>query len=602
METMKRTATCGQLTAADDGRNVTLNGWVHRNRDHGGIQCMNLRDRYGATQVVVDQDAPEQLKQQAARLKFEYCIAVSGTVRKRPESMINTDMTTGEIEIAAGQIEVLSTCRTLPFMIEEESDAKEDLRLAYRYLDLRSRGMQRRIKMRNDFTFAVREYLNRQGFLEIETPTLIKSTPEGARDFLVPARLHPGKFFALPQSPQLFKQILMISGFDKYFQIARCYRDEDARGDRQLEFTQIDMEMSFVSREDVFKVTEEMFGYAFRKTLGVHLLEQFQRLSYHDAMNRYGSDKPDVRYGLELQPFDPFAEKSGFKAFKGVLENGGTVKALAVPGCSEFSRKQISELEDTAKIYGAKGLAWMKVSENGFDGGVSKFFADQYESICSGLGAENGDLILMVADTWMTACTALGAVRSKLGKDLQLADPDTFAFCWIIDFPLFEWNDDVQHWEASHHMFSMPQEQYLDTMEDNPGEVKGDLYDLVLNGYEVASGSIRIHDPEIQKRIFNLAGFSEEEAEKRFGFLLKAFSYGAPPHGGIAPGLDRVLMIMAKETSMKEVIAFPKNSAGISPMDDSPSEIDPAQLEELHLQLKLPEKQEENTESQESED
>jgi len=602
METMKRTATCGQLTAADDGRNVTLNGWVHRNRDHGGIQFMNLRDRYGATQVVVDQDAPEQLKQQAARLKFEYCIAVSGTVRKRPQSMINADMTTGEIEIAAEHIEVLSTCRTLPFMIDEESDAKEDLRLAYRYLDLRSRGMQRRIKMRNDFTFAVREYLNRQGFLEIETPTLIKSTPEGARDFLVPARLHPGKFFALPQSPQLFKQILMISGFDKYFQIARCYRDEDARGDRQLEFTQIDMEMSFVSREDVFKVTEEMFGYAFRKTLGVHLLEQFQRLSYHDAMNRYGSDKPDVRYGLELQPFDPFAEKSGFKAFKGVLENGGTVKALAVPGCSEFSRKQISELEDTAKIYGAKGLAWMKVSENGFDGGVSKFFADQYESICSGLGAENGDLILMVADTWMTACTALGSVRSKLGKDLQLADPDTFAFCWIIDFPLFEWNDDVQHWEASHHMFSMPQEQYLDTMEDNPGEVKGDLYDLVLNGYEVASGSIRIHDPEIQKRIFNLAGFSEEEAEKRFGFLLKAFSYGAPPHGGIAPGLDRVLMIMAKETSMKEVIAFPKNSAGISPMDDSPSEIDPAQLEELHLQLKLPEKQEENTESQESED
>lgn len=597
MENMKRTATCGELTVAEVGRKVTLNGWVHRNRDHGGIQFLNLRDRYGITQVVVDQDAPEALKNIAAGLKFEYCIAVIGTVRRRPESMINPDMVTGEIEVAADEISVLSSCKTLPFMIDEESDAKEDLRLAYRFLDLRSQGMQRRIKLRNDFTFAVREFLINEGFFEIETPTLIKSTPEGARDFLVPSRIQPGKFYALPQSPQLFKQILMVSGFDRYFQIARCYRDEDARGDRQLEFTQIDMEMSFVSREDVFAVTEGMFRHSFKKTLEVSLPETFQRLTYHEAMNTYGSDKPDLRFKLPLKPFDSFAEKSSFNAFKGVLENGGCVKALRAPGCSGYSRKQISELEAAAKIYGAKGLAWMKVMENGFDGGVSKFFAPQYEEICQAMEAEPGDLLLMAADTWLTTCNAMGAVRSKLGKDLQLADPKAFSFCWIIDFPLFEWDDESGSWEAAHHMFSMPQEQYLDNMEENPGEVKGDLYDLVLNGYEVASGSIRIHDPEIQKRIFRIVGFSEEEAEKRFGFLLKAFSYGAPPHGGIAPGLDRLLMIMAGESSIKEVIAFPKNSAGVSPMEDSPSEIDEYQLEELFLQM-LPQK---NTDEESSE-
>ncbi len=591
MEQMRRTVTCGELRKEDENRTVTLNGWVHRNRDHGGVHFINMRDRYGITQVVIDQDASADLQEAAEEVKFEYCIAVEGTVRTRPDSMRNPDMATGDIEVTASKIVVLNTCGTLPFMIDEESDAKEELRLQYRYLDLRSSGMQRRIKLRHDFTFAVREYLSNQGFFEIETPTLIKSTPEGARDFLVPSRVQPGKFYALPQSPQLFKQILMVSGFDKYFQIARCYRDEDARGDRQLEFTQIDMEMTFVNRDQVFKVTEGMFNHVFAKTLGMELPANFRRISYDDAMNTYGSDKPDLRFDIEMKPFDEFASKSSFNAFKTVVENGGCVKALVAPGCAHYSRKMITDLEDTAKIYKAKGLAWMKVTESGFEGGVSKFFADSFDEITSYMGASAGDLILMVADSWLVTCNSLGAVRSRLGKDLGLLDPKRFEFCWIIDFPLFEYNEDEGRWEAAHHMFSMPQEQYLDTMESNPGEVKGDLYDLVLNGYEVASGSIRIHDPEIQKRIFSIVGFSEEEAEKRFGFLLNAFRYGAPPHGGIAPGLDRLLMIISGETSIKEVIAFPKNSVGISPMDDSPSPVDEQQLSDLHLKLDLPEEE-----------
>ncbi len=591
MEKMKRTATCGQLRKEDAGKTVILNGWVHRNRDHGGIHFINLRDRYGITQIVIDEDAADTLKELAAQLRLEYCIAVEGIVRERPDSMKNRDMATGSIEIAAKTISILSTCKPLPFMIDGESEAKEDLRLAYRFLDLRSEGMQRRIKLRNDFTFAVREYLINEGFFEIETPTLIKSTPEGARDFLVPSRIQPGKFYALPQSPQLFKQILMVSGFDKYFQIARCYRDEDARGDRQLEFTQIDIEMSFVNKEDVFSVTEGMFNYVFKKTLNVNLPETFRRISYADAMNTYGSDKPDLRFDITMRSFDTFAENSSFNAFKGVLADGGCVKALVAPGCGHYSRKQISELEDTAKIYKAKGLAWAKVTKDGLEGGVAKFFSDQQEQIISEMGAEPGDLLLMVADSWLVTCNALGAVRNRLGKDLGLLDPNRYEFCWIVDFPLFEYDEEEKRWAAAHHMFSMPQERYLETMEENPGEVKGDLYDLVLNGYEVASGSIRIHDPEIQKRIFNIVGFSEEEAEDRFGFLLNAFRYGPPPHGGIAPGLDRILMIISGQTSIKEVIAFPKNSAGISPMDDSPSFVDEAQLRDLHLKLDLPKKE-----------
>ena len=582
MEHYKRTATCGQLSAADEGATVTLNGWVHRRRDHGGVQFIDLRDRYGLTQIVVDEDAAGEVKETAAELKFEYCIAVVGTVRSRLNP--NPNIPTGEIELKAEKIQILSRCEVLPFMIDEKSDAKEDLRLKFRYLDLRSFSMQRKIRLRHDVTFAVREFLNGEGFLEIETPTLIKSTPEGARDFIVPSRLHPGKVYALPQSPQLFKQILMVGGCDRYFQIARCYRDEDARGDRQLEFTQIDLEMSYVSKDDVFAVTEGMMAHIFKKTINIDLPRPFPRLPYFEALDRFGSDKPELRFGMELQDFASFVSGSGFKVFEGVLESGGVIKALVAPGCAEYSRKQIAELEETAKTYGAKGLAWMKVSDSGeLDGGIAKFFAPRAQEILSSLEAGAGDLILCVADERHTACTSLGAVRLRLGRNLELIPEGTFNFCWIIDFPLFEWNSDEEKWDPAHHMFTMPQAQYLDTLEKNPGDVRADMYDLVCNGFELASGSIRVHDPEIQKRIFQIVGFSEEEAQNRFGFLLDAFRYGPPPHGGIAPGLDRLVMIMAGENSIREVIAFPKNTVGISPMDESPSPAEPDQYRELHL-------------------
>jgi aspartyl-tRNA synthetase len=616
MEQMKRSSTCGELTKADAGKTVTLNGWVNRKRDHGGISFVNLRDRYGTTQVVVDADAPEALKAVVAELKNEYVIAVEGTVRARPDSMVNPEMATGTIEVVASRVEILTRCELLPFQIDDETDAKEELRLKYRYLDLRSGGMQRRIKLRNDVTFAIREWMQGEGFYEIETPTFIKSTPEGARDYLVPSRLYPGKFYALPQSPQLYKQILMVSGFDKYFQIARCYRDEDARGDRQPEFTQLDIEMSFVGRDDVLSMIEKLFGYVFKKTMNVQLPPTFKRLSYDQALELYGTDKPDLRFGMELQDFAPWVEGSSFQAFKDALTNGeaerqaslakgvqsqgGGVKALVVPGKADYSRKQIDELEAAARIYRAKGMAWMKVNAaGGLEGGASKFFADNESTVITGLGAKPGDLILMVADAKRRiANIALGAVRSKLGKDLGLYDPANhakdsparFEFAWIVDFPMFEFNEEENKWETAHHMFTWPQEQYQATMETDPGSVKGDLYDLVLNGFELASGSIRIHDPELQKRVFKIVGFDPVEAEKKFGFLTEAFKYGAPPHGGIAPGLDRLVMLMAGETSIKEVIAFPKNSFAVSPMDEAPSDVDQKQLDELHLSIRYPEK------------
>ena len=589
MEKMQRTVTCGGLNKDFAGKTVVLNGWIHRKRDHGGITFLNLRDRYGLTQVVVDDDASEELKALAISLKQEFCIAVEGLVRPRPDSMINKEMATGEIEVKALKIEVLSKSEVLPFQIDEKTNANEDLRLKYRYLDLRSKAMQEHIMLRSKFTFAIREFLTSKDFLEIETPTFIKSTPEGARDYLVPSRLYPGKFYALPQSPQIYKQILMVSGFDKYFQIARCYRDEDARGDRQPEFTQIDLEMSFASREDVLSLTEGMMQYAFKKSINVDLPKTFERISYDEAIDVYGTDKPDLRFEMKMQDAAFMAEIGNFAVFKDAISSGGAVKALVVKGQAEsYSRKKIEELEAAAKIYKAKGLAWIKVTEGGakLEGGISKFFEGKEAEICSKLRAEKGDLILFVADKYKIACTALGAVRSKLGKDLGLLNPAEFKFAWIVDFPLFEWNEEENKWDPAHHMFSAPQEKYLATMEENPEPVKGDLYDLVLNGYEVASGSIRIHNPELQKRIFKIAGFDESEAEKKFGFLTEAFKYGAPPHGGIAPGLDRIVMIMAGETSIKEVIAFPKNSFAVSPMDDSPSEVDQKQPDELHLAIK----------------
>jgi aspartyl-tRNA synthetase len=453
----------------------------------------------------------------------------------------------------------------------------------------------------------MREYLSNLGFYEIETPTFIRSTPEGARDYLVPSRLYPGKFYALPQSPQLYKQILMVSGFDKYFQLARCYRDEDARGDRQPEFTQLDIEMSFVNREDVLSLIEGLMGYVFKKTMDRELPPKFTRLGYDEALELYGSDKPDLRYQMVMQDFSPWVNGGEFQAFKdalatgeaekaaaaakGISSGGGGVKALVVPGKGDYSRKQIEELEAQANIYKARGLAWMKVADGSggvvLEGGVSKFFSSQAGDIVKGLNAKPGDLILIVADkNRRIANIALGAIRTKLGRDLGLCDPAQFEFAWIVDFPLFEFNEEENRWEAAHHMFSYPQEKYHAALEKDPGVVKGDLYDLVLNGVELASGSIRIHDPELQKRIFNIVGFDPAEAESKFGFLTEAFKYGAPPHGGIAPGLDRLVMIMAGETTIKEVTAFPKNSFGQGLMDSSPNEVTSKQLEELHLEIK----------------
>lgn len=598
MENTKRTVTCGELRAADIGKDIVLNGWVHRTRDMGGIFFLLLRDRYGITQVLVGDGASAEVREKAAQLKNEYCIAVKGKVCARAEKDINRDMATGEIEIAAEEIEIFTTAELLPFPIDEvrQKDGtivlpNEDLRLKYRYLDLRREPMKNHIVLRSEVMFAVREYMTANKFLEIETPTFVKSTPEGARDFLVPSRIHAGKFYSLPQSPQLYKQLLMVSGFDRYFQIARCYRDEDARGDRQPEFTQIDVEMSFTDREEVLEITEGMMQHVFKKTMNIELPAKFDRLSWDDAFNLYGTDKPDLRFDMKMQDANFMAELVDFNAFKAAVADGkGAIKALVVKGVAEkYSRKMIEELESRAKIYKAKGLAWMKVAAGGnLEGGISKFFADKAGDICSKLGAAAGDLILFVADEkWKTACVALGAVRSQLGKDLNLYSPeDKFHFVWIIDFPYFAWNEDENHWETEHHMFTLPQKKYWDTLESNPGEVKGDLYDLVLNGYELASGSMRINDPALQQRVFKIVGYSQERADKAFGFLVDAFKFGAPPHGGIAPGLDRLVMLMCGEQSIKEVIAFPKNTLAISPLDDCPSEVDVQQLNDLHIGIK----------------
>ena len=603
MENSKRTVTCGELRKGDVGKNVVLNGWVSRSRDLGGLVFIQLRDRYGITQVMVGDGASDEVKKIASSLKSEYCIAVAGTVCARSEKDVNPDMATGEVEVEAKEIEIFTTSQELPFSIEEvrQKDGtvvlpNEDLRLKYRYLDLRREPMQKNIILRSQVTFATREYLTGKGFLEIETPTFIKSTPEGARDYLVPSRVHPGKFYSLPQSPQLYKQLLMVSGFDKYFQIARCYRDEDARGDRQPEFTQIDMEMSFTNREEVLTTTEGMMQYIFKKTLNYDLPAKFDRISWDDAFDLYGSDKPDLRFDLKMQDAAFMADLSDFNAFKAGAANASKeierhkrsgLKALVVKNVADkYSRKMIEALESVAKINHAKGLAWMKVDAEGkFEGGISKFFAGKEAEICSKLGAEKNDLLLFVSDEkWQVACVALGAVRKQLGKDLNLYNPaDEFHFAWIIDFPYFAWNEDENKWETEHHMFTLPQKKYWDTLESDPGAVKGDLYDLVLNGYELASGSMRINDPALQQRIFKIVGYSEDRAQKAFGFLVQAFKFGAPPHGGIAPGLDRLVMLMRHEESIHEVIAFPKNNLASSPMDECPSPVDEQQLKDLHI-------------------
>ncbi len=598
MHEMKRTVTCGELDAAAAGGQVTLNGWVARIRDHGGITFLDLRDRYGVTQVVFDVSAdegaaaPGALAATVGDLKLEYCVAVRGTVRRRPPDMVNSELATGEIEVAGEQLAVLSTCATLPFMVNDQpgahTEAREELRLKHRYLDLRSATMQRNLMLRHRAAQAMRAALNSRRFLEIETPTLMRSTPEGARDFVVPSRLKPGSFYALPQSPQILKQLLMLSGCDRYYQLARCYRDEDARGDRQPEFTQLDFEMSFVDQDDVLAVLEAAFAAAFRDGIGYELPLPFPRITFHDAMNRYGSDRPDLRYELALCDFTELARAGEFGIFKKAAERGDTVKALRAPGLAGYSRRQIEELEEHAKTYGAAGLAWMKCGTDGLESGVSRFYQAQQAEIGRTLGAREGDLLLLVAAPWRTACTALGAVRTELARREGLAEQGAFRPCFVTDFPLFAWNDEEQRWDAEHHMFSNPQAQYLDRLEQDPAAVRGELYDAVINGVELASGSIRIHDPVLQRRVFAILGVSEEEAAQRFGFMLDAFRYGAPPHGGAAIGFDRTVRLMAGEATIRDVIAFPKNTWAASPMDDSPAPLSDDQLAELALRIRQP--------------
>ena len=578
---LKRTKTCGELRAADADERVVLGGWVASRRDHGGIRFLNLRDRYGVTQVVVDESSPKEAHDTAADLRDEYCVAVAGTVRLRPAEMANAGQATGQIELAAAEIEVLSTCDPLPFAIGDTVDAREELRQTYRYLDLRSGVMQRNLVLRSATTAEVRAALADQGFLEIETPTMVRSTPEGARDFVVPSRVSPGRFYALPQSPQIFKQLLMVSGLDRYFQIARCYRDEDTRGDRQPEFTQIDIEASFVEPDDVFDAVESMLARVFARCLDQTLDTPFPRITHAEAIDRYGSENPDLRFELPLVDFGGVAGHTDFKVFRSVLDGGGVVKALAVSG-DGLSRARIDALEQHAKAQGAKGLAWTRVTADGLDGGIARFLGSVAAQAIEALDASPGDVALFVADGRQTACQSLGAVRTALGAELQ---PDGHRFCWITDFPLFEWNEDEQRWDPSHHPFSMPQEQDLERLDTDPGSVHGKVYDLVLDGVELGSGSIRVHDRALQERIFALIGIDRDEARRRFGFMLDAFRYGPPPHGGVAFGLDRLVMLMAGQPTIREVIAFPKNTAMASLMDGSPSPVDAEQLAQVGLQI-----------------
>ncbi len=581
----KRSHACAELRPQDEDSEVLLMGWVHRRRDHGGLVFFDLRDRSGLCQVTIGSDDPAMLEK-VKGIRSEYVLGVKGKVRPRPDGRVNTDLPSGGIEVLATELRILNTSQTPPFPMESVvgDEVSDDVRLKYRYLDLRRSEMQSRMKFRHDVVLTIRDYLSGQDFYEIETPLLIRSTPEGARDYVVPSRVHRGQCYALPQSPQLYKQLLMVAGYEKYFQIARCLRDEDLRGDRQPEHTQIDIEMSFVREEDVFDVVEGMLVSVFDKVMGGGLEVPFLRLSYEECMERFGTDKPDLRFDLEMVDVSDVAATSDFNAFRSVVEGGGRVKAIRVPEGAKFSRREIEELEAHAKHFHAKGLAWMKCEDAGLAGGVSKFFTgavgDQLRQLTE-LAA--GDLLLMVADKPKVAATAMGAVRSKLGEKLGLAKAGEFRFLWVYRFPLFERDSDEDPWTATHHLFSMPLEEDMHLLETDPGAVRGQLYDLVCNGVELASGSVRIHRRDIQEQVMAVVGIDKGEAERRFGFLLGAFEYGAPPHGGIAPGLDRLLMVLDGGSSIRDYIAFPKTLKGTSLMVGSPSPLEPEQLEELGI-------------------
>ncbi len=583
----KRTHYCGDLRKEDIGKQVCLMGWVHRRRDHGGLIFIDLRDRTGIGQLALDPDRDPEAHGKAEAVRNEFVIAAIGTVSPRPEGTVNPKMKTGEVEIEVNELRILSVAKTPPFMLDEFTEVAENLRLKYRYLDLRRETIQHNIIMRHQVAQTTRNYLTEKGFLEIETPMLTKSTPEGARDYLVPSRVNPGNFYALPQSPQIFKQLLMVSGYDRYFQITRCFRDEDLRADRQPEFTQIDCELSFVDRDDVMNVMEGMIAAIFKSAIGVELTLPMPRMTFAEAMERYGVDNPDLRFEMELVNLTDIVKGCGFKVFAGVAETGGLVKAFNAKGCATFSRKELDDLTDFVAIYGAKGMAWVKIQEDGtWQSPIAKFFTEEeLARITAALSAEPGDLLLFGADTPSIVNESLGRLRGHLGQKLGLADPKAYKFVWVTDFPLLEWDGEERRHVAVHHPFTAPLDEDIPLLDTDPGKARAKAYDLVLNGSEIGGGSIRIHNQEVQSRMFNLLGIGEEEAQQKFGFLLDALEFGAPPHGGIAFGLDRIMMILTGAGSIRDVIAFPKTQKATDLMSEAPGTVDEKQLRELGIRL-----------------